>query len=105
LNLARCAGGSNFQIGWSHDGKTTNRFSLEVRERAVRLVFDHEADHSSRWTACQSIWAKVGCSALTLLDWVKKAEIDAANPRMNRRMLTSLDLRNDFLARPLLSLH
>jgi len=56
--------------------KTTNKFSPEVRERAVRLVFDHEADHSSRWTACQSIAAKIGCSAHTLLDWVKRAEID-----------------------------
>lgn len=43
----------------------------------MRLVFDHKADHSFRWTACQSISAKIGCSAHTLLDWVKKAEIDA----------------------------
>lgn len=35
----------------------------------------HEGDHSSRWTACQSISAKIGCSAHTLLDWVKKAEV------------------------------
>lgn len=41
------------------------------------MVLDHEADHSSRWTACQSISAKIGCSSHTLLDWVKKAEIDA----------------------------
>lgn len=57
--------------------KTTNKFSPELRQRAVRLVLDHESDHSSRWTACQSIAAKIGCSTHTLLDWVKKAEVDA----------------------------
>lgn len=57
--------------------KTTNKFSPEVRERAVRMVLDHEGDHPSRWTACQSIAAKIGCSAHTLLDWVKRAEVDS----------------------------
>ena len=57
--------------------KTTNKFSPEVRERAVRMVLDHEGEHSSRWTAVQSIAAKIGCSAHTLLDWVKKTEVDS----------------------------
>jgi transposase len=56
--------------------KTTNKFSPEVRERAVRLVLDHEGDYPSRWAACQSIAAKISCSAHTLLDWIKKAEVD-----------------------------
>ena len=43
--------------------KTTNKFSSEVRQRAVRMVLDHEGDHSSRWTTISSIAAKIGCSA------------------------------------------
>ncbi len=57
--------------------KTTNKFSPEVRERAVRLVLDTEGQHPSRWQAVVSIAAKIGCTPQTLLEWVKKAEVDS----------------------------
>jgi len=57
--------------------KTTSKFSPEVRERAVRLVLDNEAQHSSRWQAVMSIAAKIGCTPQTLNDLVKKVEVDS----------------------------
>jgi transposase len=57
--------------------KTTNKFSPEVRARAVRMVLELEGEHQSRWAAVCSIAAKIGCTAQTLSDWVKKAEIDS----------------------------
>ncbi|MCK1733809.1 IS3 family transposase [Bradyrhizobium sp. 138] len=57
--------------------KTTNKFSPEVRTRAVRMVLDHASEHPSRWAAVTSIAAKIGCTPQTLHDWVKKAEVDS----------------------------
>ena len=56
--------------------KTTNKFAPEVRERAVRMVVDHERDYPSRWAAVVSIAGKIGCLPQTLYEWVKKAEVD-----------------------------
>ena len=52
------------------------KYSPEVRERAVRMVFEHEGDHASQWAAIGSIAAKIGCTAETLRGWVRQAERD-----------------------------
>ncbi len=56
--------------------KTTNKFSPEVRTRAVRMVLEHGGECPSRWAAVVSVSQKIGCSAHTLNEWVKKAEVD-----------------------------
>ncbi len=60
--------------GWSH-AKTKQIFP-EVRERAVRLVLEHQGEHGSQWAAISSVAAKLGCTAETLRRWVRQAERD-----------------------------
>ena len=55
----------------------SNKFSPEVRERAVRMVLEHRGEYPSQWAAIESIAPKIGCVPQTLLEWVKRHEIDS----------------------------
>jgi len=52
------------------------RYPAEVKERAVRLVFESEARHDSQWAAIRSVAEKIGCSTEGLRKWVRQAERD-----------------------------
>jgi transposase len=55
------------------------RYSQEVRERAVRMVFEHGGEYASEWAAIQSMASKIGCSAETLRNWVRRAQVDTGS--------------------------
>ncbi len=56
--------------------KKSNKFSPEVRERAVRMVREHRGEYPSLWAAVESIAPKIGCVPQTLNEWVKRDEVD-----------------------------
>jgi transposase len=55
----------------------SNKFSAEVRERAVRMVQEHPGEYPSQWAAIESIAPKIGCTSQALLGWVKREEVDS----------------------------
>jgi transposase len=56
--------------------KKSNKFSPEVRERAVRMVQEHRGEYPSLWAAIESIVPKIGCVPQTLNEWIKRVEVD-----------------------------
>jgi transposase len=57
-------------------GNFNKRYPVEVRERAVRMVFEHRDEYATKWATMVSIAEKIGCSAETLRGWVRQAEVD-----------------------------
>lgn len=57
--------------------KTSPKYAPEVRERAVRMVFDHAGEYPSQWAAIESVAGKIGCAPQTLHSWVRQSERDA----------------------------
>ena len=82
---------------------TKSRYSPEVRERAVRLVFEHQGDYESQWAAIESIAGKRGCTAETRRQWVRQTERDqgkrAGLSSTERERLKELERENRELKR------
>ena len=79
------------------------RYSPEVRERALRLVFEHESEYASQWAAIGSVASKIGCTPETLRKWVRQAERDQGRrdgmTTSDRERLKELERENRELKR------
>lgn len=84
-------------------GNSQRRYAPEVRERAVRMVFEHEHEYRSQWAAICSIAEKVGCREETLRGWVRQAETDqgrrAGTTTAERERIAELERENRELRR------
>ena len=80
-----------------------SKYAPEVRERAIRMVREHGAEHPSQWAAIASIASKLGCTTETLRRWVRQAERDAGQrPGLTtdeRQRLNDLERENHELKR------
>ena len=78
-------------------------YSPEVRERAVRLVFEQQKEHETQWSAIKSIASKIGCTAETLRTWVRRTETDqgirGGMSTSDREQLKELERENRELKR------
>ena len=83
--------------------KTQKRYAPEVRERAVRMVLEHQNEHTSQWAAIQSIAGKIGCTHETLRRWVRQTEVDqgmrGGMPSDERERIKQLERENKELKR------
>ena len=81
----------------------STRYSPEVRERAARMVFEHEREYGSQWSAIGSIAQKIGCTPESLRRWVRRAETDEGRREglttSDRERLKELERENRELRR------
>lgn len=79
------------------------KYAPELRERAVRMVFDHAHEHPSQWATMRSVAEKLGCTVEALRRWVRQAERDrGARPGLTadeRQQLKQLQRENFELKR------
>ena len=82
----------------------SKRYSPEIRERAVRMVFEHQSEYESEWAAMCSISSKIGCTAETLRKWVRRSETDQGSGLCHqcifpthRRLAVSRSLHTDLV--------